>query len=326
MRRRILLSTLVALAPASLIFAVAVGSVTIDAGTLWQAIAGNADGVPRTLIFELRLPRAVTAFIVGGMLALAGALLQVLLRNPLADPYVIGVSGGAAVAALLALLAGATAAATSTAAFTGAMISMILVFSLSRSGPGGTQRLLLTGVVMAAGWGACISLLLVIAPSTQVQSMLFWLLGDLSNARYGTAGFVVLAMGLGVAFAFARGLNVLLRGEGTAAALGESPGRLRTIVFILASLLTATAVTLAGSIGFVGLVVPHLLRLLGLSDHRYLLPAATLLGGILLVVADTLARTVAAPVQLPVGILTALIGVPVFLFLLARGSQRIGAA
>lgn len=325
MRRHFILAVLALLAPLSLLFAVAIGSVAIDPATLVKVLQGTVTGVQQTLVFELRLPRAVAAFAVGGMLALAGSLLQVLLRNPLADPYVIGVSGGAAVAALLALLAGATSNTASAAAFAGALGSMLLVFALGRSGPGGTHRLLLTGVVLAAGWGACISLLLVIAPATQVQGMLFWLLGDLSNARYGTAALVVLALGLGVALMLGRALNVLLRGENVAAALGENPRRLRSIIYVLASLLTATAVTLAGSIGFVGLIVPHLLRLLGLSDHRMLLPAATLLGGSLLVVADTLARTIVAPVQLPVGILTALLGVPVFLFLLARGAQKIGA-
>lgn len=324
MRRRIILGTLLLSVPASFLFALAIGSVVIEPATLWNALTGTADGVSRTLVMELRLPRAIAAFIVGGMLALAGSLLQVLLRNPLADPYVIGVSGGAAVGALLALMAGATISATSGAAFVGAFGSMLLVFALSRSGPGGVQRLLLTGVVMASGWGACISLLIVIAPAPRVQGMLFWLLGDLSNPRYSGIGFAVLVAGLAISLAWARALNVLLRGENTAAALGENPARLRHIIYIVASLLTGAAVTLAGSIGFVGLIVPHLLRLLGLVDHRYLLPASTLLGGCLLVVADTLARTIVAPMQLPVGILTALIGVPVFLFLLARRAHRVG--
>jgi len=325
-RRRLILSLLALLVPASLLFAAAVGSVVIEPEALWRVLTGTRAGVPYTLVFELRLPRALTAFAVGGLLALAGALLQVLLRNPLADPYVIGVSGGAAVAALLALLAGAAAATTSVAAFGGALGSMLLVFALSRSGPGGTNRLLLTGVVVAAGWGACISLLLVLAPAAQVQGMLFWLLGDLSNARYSGIGMTVLVFGLAAALAIARALNVLIRGESTAAALGENPARLRALVYVLASLLTATAVTLAGSIGFVGLIVPHMLRLLGLADHRYLLPTAAAAGGSLLVVADTLARSIAAPMQLPVGILTALLGVPIFLFLLARTARQPGAA
>jgi iron complex transport system permease protein len=156
--------------------------------------------------------------------------------------------------------------------------------------------------------------------------MLFWLLGDLSNARYPGAGWLVLALGLSAAWAIARSLNVLARGEDTAAALGENPARLRGIIYLLASLLTATAVTLAGSIGFVGLIVPHILRLLGVTDYRMLLPGAAILGGSLVVVADTLARTVAAPIQLPVGVLTALLGVPVFLFLLTRMATREGNA
>lgn len=175
--------------------------------------------------------------------------------------------------------------------------------------------------MVAAGWGACVSLLLAISPATQVQEMVFWLLGDLGYAREPAAGLLVLALGLVLALLYARPLNLLARGERVAAALGERPTRLRALVYFLASLLTAGAVTLAGSIGFVGLVVPHLLRLLGLTDHRWLLPNTALLGGTLLVVADALARTILAPVQLPVGVLTALIGVPAFLYLLTRAAE-----
>jgi iron complex transport system permease protein len=318
MRPRLILLLLAALAPASLVLALAVGSVAVDLESLWGVLVRGDDGVARTLVLELRLPRAQAAFAVGGLLALAGALLQVLLRNPLADPYVLGISGGASVGALLALLAGTASAVVGLSAFSGAIASMLLVFGVSRGTAGGLSRLLLTGVVIASGWGALISLLLVVAPTPRLQGMLFWLLGDLSNARYAGTGAVVLAIGLAIAAFHGRALNILARGESVAAALGENPARLRALVYGLASLLTAAAVTLAGSIGFVGLIVPHLLRLLGLTDHRLLLPAAVLLGGSLLVVADTLARSIVAPIQLPVGVLTALIGVPVFLFLLSR--------
>ncbi len=319
-RRLLTLLILLAAAPLTLWFALSQGSLNIGAAELWQALRGNPDNTTAYLVIhELRLPRALSAFAVGGLLALSGALLQVLLRNPLADPYVLGVSGGAAVAALLSMLGGFSIGWVRGNAFLGALLSMLVVFGLSRLGSVWTQnRLLLTGVVIAAGWGALISLILALAPAAQVQGMLFWLIGDLSYATRPAVALAALLAGLAVSLWFARALNLLLRGENTAAALGESPARLRLIVYLVASLLTAMAVTLAGSVGFVGLVIPHILRLVAGSDHRFLLPASVLLGGGFLAVADTLARTWAAPVQLPVGVITALLGVPVFLYLLTR--------
>jgi len=203
------------------------------------------------------------------------------------------------------------------AAFGGALLSMLLVFALAHgSGSWSSHRLLLTGIVVAAGWGALIGFLLAASPDQQLRGMLFWLMGDLSFAGTPHAGAAVLLGALVVVIALGRPLNILTHGAQTAAALGVPVPALRRLIYVLASLLTATAVTLAGNIGFVGLIVPHMLRLLGQRDHRILLPAAALLGGSLLVVADTLARSLFAPRQLPVGILTALIGVPLFLGLL----------
>jgi iron complex transport system permease protein len=232
---------------------------------------------------------------------------------------VLGVSGGAACAALLSMLGGLGIGWVRGNAFLGALLSMLIVFGLSRLGSVWTQnRLLLTGVVIAAGWGALISLILALAPAAQIQGMLFWLIGDLSYATQPAVALAAMLAGLAVSLWFARALNLLLRGENTAAALGENPARLRFAIYLIASLLTAMAVTLAGSVGFVGLVIPHILRLLGGSDHRFLLPACVLLGGGFLTVADTLARSLTAPAQLPVGVITALLGVPVFLYLLVR--------
>jgi len=317
-RRLLIILVLLAAAPLSLWFAVSQGSLDIGGTALWHALLGE-HGAAYLVVRDLRLPRALSAFAVGGLLALSGALLQVLLRNPLADPYVLGVSGGAAVAALLAMLAGFGAGWMRAGAFLGAMISMLVVFGLSRAASVWMQnRLLLTGVVVAAGWGAVISLVLSLAPTAQVQGMLFWLIGDLSYAGDPGAALLALAAGLAVAFWLARPLNLLLRGETVAAALGEDPARLRFVIYLLASSLTAMAVTLAGCVGFVGLVIPHILRLAGGADHRFLLPASVLLGGGFLTIADTLARSWVAPTQLPVGVLTALLGVPVFLYLLVR--------
>jgi len=321
MRPVILLTTLLLLTLASLLFSLATGSVVISWQDLLAVFPGTgidgSNNLAGQVITELRWPRTVAAFITGALLALAGCLMQVLLRNPLADPYVLGVSGGAATGALLAMLYGLGSIWLHGAAFSGALLSMLLVFGLSHgSGSWTTSRLLLTGIVLAAGWGAVIGLLLAISPEQGLRGMLFWLMGDLSNIVFPASAFPVLIIGLVAAIGIGRSLNILTHGEQTAGALGINIKPLRYFIYLLASLLTATAVTLAGSIGFVGLIVPHMLRLLGVRDHRLLLPAATLLGGSLLVIADTLARTMLAPRQLPVGILTALVGVPVFLLLL----------
>jgi iron complex transport system permease protein len=209
------------------------------------------------------------------------------------------------------------------AALFGALASMLLVFGLSHgSGTWSASRLLLTGVVIAAGWGALISFLLSIAPQHNLPGMLFWLMGDLSHANNPTAGLALLGIALLLSLPGARSLNLLARGEMQASVLGVAAAPLRLQLYLFASLLTAAAVTLGGSIGFVGLVVPHLLRLVIGSDHRWLLPASVLGGGTLLLFADTLARTLFAPQQLPVGVLTALLGVPMFLFLLQRSNRK----
>lgn len=317
-----LLGVLVLLALASIVVALASGSVTMTAAELLNALRGTGSELHQSVLWELRAPRAAAAFVVGGMLALAGVHMQVLLRNPLADPYILGVSGGAAVAALAAILAGVGAGTVSAAAAAGALASMVLVFALARGrGAWSTTRLLLTGVVVAAGWGALISLLLAISPDASLRAMLFWLMGDLGHGGPTASGIVVLAGALAVSMALARQLDLLAYGELQASALGVAVGPLRVVLYVTGSLATAAAVTIAGSIGFVGLVVPHALRLLGAGDHRRLVPAAVLLGGTLLVCADTLARTLLSPQQLPVGVVTAFVGVPVFLVLLHRGAR-----
>lgn len=299
--------------------ALSVGSVDLGLGVFRDVLTGQRDSIGAIIITELRLPRALSAFAVGGLLALAGALLQVLLRNPLADPYILGLSGGAAVAALAAILVGLGGAWVAGSAFGGSLLSTFLVFGLSRLDGAWTHtRLLLTGVVVAAGWGALISFILAISPEGSLHNMLFWLMGDLSRAHHPISANAVLLLGLVLSLWLARSLNLLARGDLTAAALGENPAQVRIAIYFIAALLTATAVTVAGSIGFVGLIIPHAVRLLSGTDHRGLIPNTVLLGGSFLVVADTLARTVIAPVQLPVGVITALLGVPVFLFLLSR--------
>ncbi|NLD00469.1 MAG: iron ABC transporter permease [Gammaproteobacteria bacterium] len=303
----------------AMIFALAVGSVTIAPADIWAVLQGEGSLLHSTLIWDLRLPRTLAAFATGGLLAVAGALMQVLLRNPLADPYVLGLSGGAAVGALLAMLAGMGTLLISGSAFAGAMLATVLVFGLAHgTGSWTASRLLLTGVVVAAGWGALITLMLALTPSYKLPGMLYWLMGDVSYARTPWPALLVLALAILVIMPLARNLNVLARGSMQAAALGVSVRPLEWTIYLLASLLTATAVTTAGSIGFVGLIVPHMLRLVLGNDQRIILPASALAGGTLLVLADTLARTVIAPEQLPVGVITALLGVPTFLYLLHR--------
>ncbi len=301
------------------IISLLIGSVDISIKQLLHALWAQDDSLVSSVVLELRLPRTVVGFMVGAMLALAGALMQVLLRNPLAEPYVLGVSGGASAAVLIAMLSGLSSLWISGSAFLGAMISMLLVFGLAHGkGDWSPARLLLTGVVIAAGWGALISLILSITQGTQLRGMLFWLMGDLSYAQYTHWALIVLVVCLLVSMMISRNLNILARGELQAATLGVSPKKIRYLIYFLSSLLAATAVTLAGNVGFVGLIVPHAIRLMVGSDHRVLLPAAFLLGGCLVMLADGLARTIIAPQQLPVGVLTAIIGIPVFLILLRR--------
>ena len=308
---------LVILSVVALLYSLSLGTINIDWYRILQVLF-KADGTMESrVIHELRLPRTVAGFLVGGMLAQAGALMQVLLRNPLAEPYVLGVSGGASVFALLAMLTGLSGAWINVWAFAGALVSIGLVFGLAHiGGSWNPMRVLLTGVVIAAGWSAVISFILAISPAVSIQGMLFWLMGDLSYARFNGLTVSVLIISLMVSMAMARSLNLMSYGDMQAAVLGVSIGHLRTAIYLIASLLTAIAVMQAGGIGFIGLIIPHLVRLLFGSDHRLLLPLSVLLGGSILVVADGLARTIISPQQLPVGVLTAMIGVPLFLLLL----------
>ncbi len=324
-RRRALfiLAALAGLALLSLALALMVGSINIPLSEVFSTLFGAQDNLSTEVVRSLRLPRALAGFACGGLLALAGALLQVLLRNPLADPYVLGISGGAGVGALLAILLGLGVAGINGASFLGALAAMLVVFGLAHGDGSWTQtRLLLTGVIVASGCGAMVALMLSVAPDHKLRGMLFWLMGDLSQANDPILALGVLLAVLLITLPFSRELNLLTRGADMAQTLGVQVGRLRRGVYVVASLATAAAVTQAGSIGFIGLIVPHLVRLAVGNDQRLLLPASVLAGGSLLVIADTLARTMIAPQQLPVGVLTALIGVPVFLFLLTRDSRR----
>ncbi|HEV2111996.1 MAG TPA: iron ABC transporter permease [Gammaproteobacteria bacterium] len=313
------LPLLLLMTAAAFLLSLAVGSAPVPLHALWSALTGGGDALSHTVVMQLRLPRTVNAFAVGGLLALAGTLMQVLLRNPLADPYILGVSGGAAVGALGALLAGLAGLWVNGGAFAGALISTLIVFALAHGRGGWTPtRLLLTGIAVASGWTAIVSFMLILGSDNSLHGMLFWIMGDFSYQPAGASALVVLLAGLALWLPFARHLNVLARGETLAEALGIAVRPLSLAIYISASLFTAVAVTEAGSVGFVGLVVPHMFRMAVGGDHRRLLPGAVLLGGCMLMLADTLARTVAEPRQLPVGVVTAAIGVPLFLYLLNR--------
>lgn len=323
-RPSLLFPILMLLALLAGMFALASGSADMSAADVWQSLSGNAPDSARNVIMDLRLPRALTAFGVGGLLAVAGVLMQVLLRNPLAEPYILGTSGGAAVAALLAMMFGLGATFVDLSAFAGAMVATLLVFSIAQgSGNWTPTRLLLTGVVLAAGFSAATTLLLALSPDQNLRGMLFWLVGDLSFSYSPAQSLWLLATITVAGLIAARHLNVLARGDLQAAIVGLPVASFRLIIFAVTSLATAISVTTVGVIGFIGLVVPHLIRILAGSDHRIVLPASALAGGTLLVIADTLARTVLAPRQLPVGALTATIGVPLFLILMSR-SRRTG--
>jgi iron complex transport system permease protein len=284
------------------------------------ALAGSGDEGTRTVLLAVRLPRVLAAFGVGSLLALAGVLLQALFRNPLADPYVLGVSGGAAVGALLAMMAGAAALAVQSSAIGGALAAVVMVYLLARSG--GTPRLLLTGVVLASACGALVSVLLALADTSRVRGMVFWLAGDLEWAVTPWASAAAALAAVVAAVLVARPLNVLAAGELRARSVGLALEAWRTVLFVGCAALTAIAVVSAGTVGFVGLVTPHAVRLaFRTSDHRIVAPAAALSGGMLLALADLVARTIASPRQLPVGAIMALVGAPLFVMLL-RGRAR----
>jgi iron complex transport system permease protein len=328
--RRAPLWILAAACAAALPLSLMIGSVGLAPSEAIGGLFGANEGSLPAAILALRLPRAVSALAVGGLLGLAGGLLQALLRNALADPYVLGISGGAACAALAAIALGAGAFAVHGAGVAGALAALAVLFVLARRALFGTERLsgdsasssiLLVGVMMASFAAATLSLVLSLSPDGRLRPMVFWLLGDLGGALDPRAAAVSVAVLLACAWAAARdaaALNLLLRGDLQAFTQGVEVHRVRRRLIIVASIATGWAVALAGSIGFVGFVAPHLARFAVGNDQRLALPAAVLIGATLLAAADLAARTLVAPAQLPVGVLTVMFGVPVFLWQLRR--------
>lgn len=274
------------------------------------------------ILFDIRLPRILLGVAVGGSLAVAGAGYQSLLRNPLAEPYLLGISNGAAVGTMIALVfLGANEWSRPLMAFAGALLATFLVYRLAQGRTGATpERLILAGVIVTTFLSSAIVFVTTLMDATRIRSFTFWLLGDLSGSTtklLGLALFVAVAGTIALA-AHARALNLLMLGERDAFDLGVEVSRARLVVFIVASLLVGSSVASSGSVGYVGLVVPHLVRLSLGSDNRITVPAAAICGAIFVVVADTIARTIIAPRELPVGAITALIGAPLFVYLLRR--------
>ncbi len=301
-------------------------SVTDLVYSLGRVAIGQDSQLPsqfQVIVFGLRLPRIILAIFVGAALSVAGAGFQALLRNPLADPYVLGVSSGAALGAILALIfAPEIPLATPAAAFAGATLTIAAVYFLGRrQGQLDGSTLLLGGIIMASFLSAVIMFLMTTLAGRELRGMPFWLMGDLSTPLPGEIGWVFvvgLLAGIGAIYSTAADLNLMLGGENEAIHLGVNVKRVKLVVYVAASVLTGLAVSVSGAIGYVGLLVPHALRWLVGSDYRILVPASALGGAIAVVVADTLARTIAAPTELPVGAMTAMAGAPVFIYLLRR--------
>lgn len=305
--------------------ALATGGVHVPLGDVWSGLMGSGrDREATVIVRDIRLPRVLLAALVGAALAVSGTVLQALLRNPLADPYVLGISSGAALGAIVALwVGGRLAVASPLMAFGGGLLTIAWVYLLGRRGGRlASYTLLLAGVITASFLSAVILFILTLLSTRDVRGMAFWLMGDLSVVTDVQLRILVPVVVLSVVaiYIFAKDLNVLLLGEEEAAHLGVNVARVETAAFLLASLLTGMAVSVSGAIGYLGLLVPHLGRMLVGSDHRTLLPTAALGGAIFLVISDTLARTVVAPAELPVGAVTAVAGAPVFIYLLRRAA------
>jgi iron complex transport system permease protein len=317
-----LLSLLLVLAA---LIAVRIGAVRLGTSDIVGALLGEGDARSLAIVRGLRAPRVILAALCGGALALSGMTFQALLRNPLADPFILGVSSGAAtgaVAAVVLHLGVLGAWVIPVAAYAGALLSVLLVLRVAIV-PGrilDPRTLLLAGVIVGAFGNAAILLFLTFADVESFRSAVFWMMGSLSGStwRYTVLLGLPLAVGATLLFGLARSLNLLAVGEATAAALGVRVERVKYLCFALAALLAAVAVAVSGVIGFVGLVVPHAVRLLWGSDHRLLIPCTALLGATFLVLADATARTAAAPDELPIGVITAFVGVPFFIVLLRR--------
>jgi iron complex transport system permease protein len=304
-----------------------IGTAKVSFPDLWKTLSGTLDPESSAglILFRIRLPRILLAGLVGFSLSLGGVVFQALLRNPLADPFILGVSSGAAFGAILGILLGLSfQLGVPLSAFLGALLAItgVLVLATRKMGTE-SATILLTGVIVNAFFTAVIMFFVATATDSRLHTMLFWLYGDLSQSRYGFMALLVppvLVITL-ILYGFSRHLNLITAGEEAASQLGVEVGHTKIASLILTSILIALVVSFSGLIGFVGLVVPHLARMAFGSDHRVLIPAASLGGAIFLIAADTLARVIISPSELPVGVVTAFLGAPFFLVLLSRGGS-----
>lgn len=304
----------------ALLIGLSCGSVSIAPGELPDILFGQPTSSLHAVVIEkIRLPRVLFAALVGASLSVSGAAFQAVLRNPLADPYILGVSGGAALGAVAALSLGLNATlSVPAAAFCGALLALLVVYLVARSSQGDNHTLILAGVMVGSLASALLLFLLWLAPADSVRNAVFWLAGNLAHVRAGwlSWGYGLSLLAFVLLWRQARALDLFTQGEDCAADLGLDVGKARMQVFAAAGVLVAIAVSMAGLVGFVGLVVPHVVRLLWGPGHVRLLPASALAGAAFLVLADALSRTMLAPAELPVGVVTALIGAPFFLYLL----------
>lgn len=327
----------------SMPLAIVLGPVPIHYETVWRIVFSQlpvlSDWVTvdwtqaeKNIVWDIRLPRVLLGAIVGGGLAIVGVAIQALVKNSLADPYILGVSSGASVGATLVILFGAFGIfgqyALSIAAFLGALVSVMIVFFIARKGGSiSTVRLLLSGIAVSAILNAVTNLIVMSAPKEEgIRNALFWMMGSLTAAKweYLTIPALAVLMGIGYLLIQSRALNVLLMGEETAATLGMSTNMFRKVLLVFTALLTGVIVAVSGAIGFVGLMIPHIVRLIVGSDHRRVLPVSALLGAVFLIWADVAARLLFAPEEIPIGIITSICGAPFFIWLLRRNTYSFG--
>ena len=329
---RWLLTGLVVLTVASALVGIAIGPVLIPIQSILASLlryeTGGLSAIQEVILWQIRLPRVLLGLLVGAGLAVSGVAMQGLFRNPLASPYILGVASGASTGAALAiLLAGGIAPLLPVGAFVGAAIAVLVVYGLARPGNRTTEvfTLIMAGVAVGSFFSAITSFLIFLSSrGEKLSDVLFWIMGGLGRANWMVLAILspVVLIGIGAIFCFARDLNALALGEETAQHVGVNPETLYRWLLVLTTLLTAASVALAGTIGFIGLAIPHIMRLLLGPDHRKLLPASALAGGCFLVWSDLLARTAFAPAELPVGVITAFFGAPFFLYLLKAKKAR----
>jgi len=305
-----------------MLLSVALGAVRLSPADTVRALLGRGDPTVITIVRVLRMPRMALAVLLGAGLGISGASLQGVMRNPLAEPYLLGVSGGAAVGAVIAVSLGAAAGLVPIAAFLGAIAAVSVAFLVAQAAPGrGDSRvLLMAGVIVGAFANAAIMLLLANADADTVRGALWWMMGSVGDAAWGQVGWLALyvSVGGGLLVAWAREIDILALGEDAAAGLGLDADRAARRVYLVASLVAAATVAAAGLVGFVGLVVPHIARRMGAGGHRAVILGSAVIGAALVVAADLIARVALPPAELPLGAVTAIIGVPFFLVQLRR--------